>query len=62
MENNICKYLALAPNDAHYYKDCEWSYESEILYITTFDSGQGVRQRYRILVLTNKLLKFVQIK
>jgi hypothetical protein len=57
LENNIYKYLVLAPNDAHYYKEGIWEYDEKlnILLITT--GNNNIKAKFNVLEITENLLK-----
>ena len=59
MEDYTCKYLVLSPNDAHYFEEGTWRYDSEnkILEITT--SQNNIVIKYRITNLSEDLLTMI---
>lgn len=61
-DSGYCKYLALAPNDAHYFLDGTWVYNEELQTVSISDSLQQVIRSFKIITLTKKLLKLVQLQ
>lgn len=59
-ENNDCEYLELAPNDAHFFKNGSWEYESESRIILIKDEGNQVIQKLVVMDLTADKLVVVE--
>lgn len=60
-DSGKCKYLVLAPNDAHYFKNGTWSYSEGEQILIIYDSYQDVINKFKIISVTNDLLKFVKL-
>jgi len=55
-DNNVCSYLVLAPNDAHYIQEGVWKYD-ESNNIIKIMSGTDVIFEFQILELNKNILK-----
>lgn len=56
-DNNVCEYLVLAENDAHYKEKGRWEYEGETNSIKVLKSNSEMLYEFVIIALTDNLLK-----
>jgi len=55
-DNNVCSYLVLAPNDAHYIQEGVWKYDASTNIITIMSESEVVFE-FQIIVLNKNILK-----
>ena len=55
-DNNVCSYLVLAPNDAHYIQEGVWKYDESTNIITIMSESEVVFE-FQIIVLNKNILK-----
>ena len=60
--NNVCKYLVLAENDGHYMENGKWEYDESTKIIKIFSSTSEILYEFKVVELTNNLLKLESIK
>ena len=54
------KYLFLAPNDGHYFKEGYWNYNSENKVLQILNSENEIIQEYQIIILEENILKLIR--
>ena len=55
--DNVCKYLVLSPNDAHYFEEGTWEYDTNDNLLKIFDQNGNSIAEYRIVELNENILK-----
>jgi hypothetical protein len=61
-DSSECKYLVLAPNDAHYFEVGTWAYNDNNQTLVIYNSSQQTINRFKIILVNKVLLKFIKIK
>ena len=51
-DSGKCKYLILAPNDAHYFENGTWTYNGKNQLLVIFNSSQQVIREFEIISVT----------
>lgn len=59
-DSGRCRYLVLAPNDAHYFKNGTWTYSENDQKIIIFNSAAQAIIEFKIISVTMDLLKIIQ--
>ncbi len=59
--NNKCSYLVLAPDDGHYFNQGIWYYKPDTQALTILDSLEQVVIKYKIIELSDEILKLIQL-
>lgn len=61
-DDGKCSYLVLAQNDYHYFVGGTWNYETFTNTVSIFDSLQQIVTKFKLLELSDNILKFSKIK
>ena len=61
-DSGKCRYLVLAPNDAHYFKNGTWTYSENNQKLVIYNSTEQTLIEFKIISVTMNLLKFIQIR
>ena len=56
-DNNVCEYLMLAENDAHYMEKGKWEFDDKPNIIKVLNSDSEIIYEFEIVGLTDELLK-----
>ena len=59
-DNNVCAYLVLSPNDAHYIKEGVWEYD-ESNNIIKIMNGTDIVFEFKVLELDKNILKLKEL-
>ena len=61
-ENNVCRYLVLADNDAHFMEKGKWEYNEKTKIIQIYNSNSEIKYKFEVVEQTNNLLKLKYIE
>jgi len=61
-DNNVCDYLVLAPNDAHYMEKGNWEYDEKTNNIKVMNMKYDILYELEIIELRDDLLKIKNLR